>query len=347
MIEVSRDHLNNTGFENAIGPANVRTVFVTGGTGLVGSHLLEHLVDAGMKVKALYRTKVPDIAGKEKIEWIKGDILDIICLEELMENVELVYHCAAIVSFNPKEKQQMFLTNVEGTANVVNAALKAGITKLCYVSSVAALGILHGRKIDESMNWSEETGEGNYAKSKYLAELEVWRAIGEGLKAVVVNPVIILGAGNWNDSSTKIFKSAYEEFPWYTEGVNGFVDVNDVVRAMLQLMESNISAERFVLSGEDCKYKDVFTMIAKAFNKKAPYKKVNRFIAAIVWRLEVLKAMLAGQQPLLTRETANTAQAVVSFDNSKIRRFLPLFSFTPISETISRTCKELQVKLHL
>jgi nucleoside-diphosphate-sugar epimerase len=323
-------------------------VFVTGGSGLVGSHLIEQLVRDGKRVKALYRSEVPAVAGKEKVEWVKGDILDLTSLEQGMEDVELVYHCAAIVSFDPKQKHKMLTTNIEGTANVVNTALNSGVKKLCYVSSVAALGgIRDGRKIDESSIWTEETSDGNYGKSKYLSELEVWRGIGEGLNAVIVNPVIILGAGNWNDSSTKIFKSVYEEFPWYSEGVNGFVDVKDVVKAMIQLMESNITAQRFILNAEDHTYKDIFIMIAKAFGKKPPHKKVNPFIAGVVWRLEALKSMLSGKEPLVTKETAKNALAQAIFDGSKINRFLPSFSYTPISETINRSCKELKEKIKL
>jgi dihydroflavonol-4-reductase len=327
---------------------NKQQVFVTGGTGLVGSYLIEQLIKDGKNVKALYRTAIPAIAGTEKVQWVKGDILDISSLEEAMQDVAQVYHCAAIVSFNPKKKHKMLVTNIEGTANVVNAALQAGIHKLCYVSSVAALGgVRDGRNIDETSIWTEETSDGNYGKSKYFSELEVWRGIGEGLKAVMVNPVIILGAGNWNDSSTKIFKSVYDEFPWFTEGINGFVDVKDVVKAMIQLMESNINAERFILNAEDRTYKDIFTMIARAFGRKPPHRKVNRFIAGAVWRFEALKSMITGEEPLVTKETAINALAWAKFDGSKINNFLPSFRYTPVSETITRTCSELKEKMKL
>lgn len=319
------------------------SVFVTGGTGLVGSHLIKELVRQGSCVKALYRSKVPDIIGKEKVEWIKGDILDVMSLNEAMQNVGHVYHCAAIVSYDPKQKHQMFATNIEGTANVVNTSINTGVEKLCFVSSVSALGqIRKGHEIDESMTWNEETNDSNYGKSKYLAEMEVWRGIGEGLKAVIVNPSIILGAGNWNEGSTKIFKAAFEEFPWYTEGKSGFVDVNNVVRIMIQLMESDISGERFIISAENRKYKDIFTAIANAFGKKPPHKKVTRFAASLVWRMEALKSMFTNENSLLTRETARSAQTVTRYNNSKIKNYFPSFNYTPLDETIKRVCKELQ-----
>ncbi|HEX8277749.1 MAG TPA: NAD-dependent epimerase/dehydratase family protein, partial [Segetibacter sp.] len=288
-------------------------ILVTGGTGLVGSHLIRELVRAGKKIKALYRNTIPE-SEVEKVQWIKGDILDVIFLQEVMRDVQLVYHCAAIVSFHPAHKKSMFAINIEGTANVVNAAITAGVKKLCYVSSVAALGKPEGtEEVNENTRWNEKTNSSNYSKSKYFAEIEVWRGVGEGLKAVIVNPVIILGAGNWNDSSTKIFKTAYGEFPWYTEGVAGFVDVNDVIKAMICLMESKVNAQKFILCGENRKYKEIFTAIAEAFDKKPPHKRVSRFVAGIVWRLEGLKSFFNHNEPLLTKETAEAAIDVVRY----------------------------------
>ncbi len=318
-------------------------IFVTGGTGLVGSHLIQELIKQGKQVKALYRNIIPEIPFKEKIQWVRGDILDVIALEEFMEGVKEVYHCAAIVSFNPKTRGEMFKVNVEGTINVVNACLEAGVNKLCYVSSVAALGrIRNNQQVDETINWSEETSNSNYGKSKHLAEVEVWRGISEGLQAVIVNPVIILGAGDWSKGSSGIFKSAYDEFPWYTEGVSGFVDVKDVVNAMMQLMESNISEQRFILSEGNHSFKEVFSLIAKEFGKNPPHKKVTPFMALLVWRVEQIKAIFTGKDPLLNRETAQTAQAVVHFNNTKLNKFLPSFTYTPLAETIKRVCEELK-----
>jgi nucleoside-diphosphate-sugar epimerase len=323
---------------------NEGNVLVTGGTGLVGSHLIKALLKEGRHVKALYRTTVPGFEGSGEIEWVKGDILDILSLEDAFSGVAEVYHCAAVVSFHPSEREEMFKINVEGTANVVNACITEGVKKLCFVSSVAALGrIREGAEINETMNWSEETSNSHYGKSKYLAETEVWRGIGEGLEAVIVNPVIILGAGDWTKGSSGIFKSAYNEFPWYTEGVTGFVDVEDVVKAMIQLVDSNITGQRFILSAENRKYKDVFTSIANCFGKKPPHKKVTRLMAAVVWRLEAVKGLFTGKHPLLTKETARTAQAVVYFNNTKINKFLPEFQYASLDETIKRVCMELKV----
>ncbi len=340
LLETSEDLVLNISNSN-----ETASILVTGATGLVGSHLISQLIKEGKKVTALYRSEIPVIPVKEKVTWVKGDILDVISLDEAMEDIQHVYHCAAIVSFNPKKKQELFKTNIEGTANVVNAALIAGVKKLCYVSSVAALGKnKKGLPVNETTKWSEETNDSNYSKSKYYAEVEVWRGIAEGLQSVIINPSIILGAGNWNDSSTKIFKTAYEEFPWYTEGITGFADVQDVVKAMIQLMDSDISGERFIISAENRKYKEVFTAAANAFCKKPPYKKVSSFAANMVRHFEAFKSMLTGEEPLLTKETAEAAQSVTLFDNSKLTTFLPSFKYTPVEQTIERVCSELKIR---
>ncbi|GEO11971.1 NAD-dependent epimerase/dehydratase family protein [Segetibacter aerophilus] len=324
------------------------SILVTGGSGLVGSHLIQQLIKEGRNVKGLYRSQIPDIPGKEKVSWVKGDILDVVALDEAFEGVEQVFHCAAIVSFSEKRKQELFLTNIEGTANVVNAALQAGVKKMCFVSSVAALGkIKSGGVTNEDTAWDEKNNDSNYGKSKYLAEVEVWRGIAEGLEAVIVNPAIILGAGNWDEGSTKIFKTVYEEFPWYTDGSTGFVDVKDVANAMIQLMDTDVTAQRFILSTENKQFKDVFTIAANAFGKKPPYKKVNKFMANMVWRAAAVKSMFSGEQPLLTKETADAAQRTVRFDNTKLKHYLPSFAYTPLEETIQRVCAELKKKYKL
>jgi len=323
-------------------------ILVTGATGLVGSHLIRQLVNDGKQVRALYRSHIPEMEGMETVEWFKADILDVVSLEEAMLGIQQVYHCAAMVTFNAKHKEVLQHTNIEGTANVVNACINATVNKLLFVSSVAALGrIREDKPINETMNWSEETSNSEYGKSKYFAEMEVWRGIGEGLNAVMVNPVIILGAGDWNKGSSEIFKSAYDEFPWYTEGTSGFVDVLDVVKAMILLMESSITAERFIISAENLSFRNVFSMIAENFGKKPASKKVTPLIAGIVWRLEAIKSRFTGKDPMLTKETAKTAAAKVQFDNHKLLKAFPQFQYTSISDGVKRICIELKKKHRL
>ncbi|MEO5889991.1 MAG: NAD-dependent epimerase/dehydratase family protein [Ferruginibacter sp.] len=322
-------------------------ILVTGGAGLLGSELIRQLLSQGSEVRAIYnQTLLPDFHSG-LLQQFQCNILDVIGLEEAMQGVDQVYHCAAIVTFEPSRKRELFKINIEGTTNVVNAALTTGVKKMLHVSSVAALGrIRENEPVNETMNWTEDTSNSNYGQSKYLGEMEVWRGIGEGLDAVMVNPVIILGESDWNTGSSQIFKSVYNEFPWYTEGITGFVDARDVAKAMIALMESDISSERFIISAENRSYREIFNLIAQAFGKKLPRKKVTPFIAKIVWRLEAIKSLVTGKKPLVTKETAETALASVYYDNSKLLKFLPGFRYNTMEETIVYTCARMQHKLN-
>lgn len=319
-----------------------KKTLVTGASGLVGIYLIRELIEKGESVVAIYRTKIPDqltAEEQEKVTWVKGDILDVLFLTDIMQECSKVYHCAGLVSFSPKKRNELYNINVTGTANVVNACVEAGIDKLVHVSSVASLGRKRdGQTITENVKWDDKANPSFYGKTKYLGELEVWRGIAEGLDAVIVNPVIILGKGDWHTGSGATFKNAYNEFPWYTEGSSGFVDGEDVAKAMVKLMESSISAERFILSAENWTYRALFTEMAKGFGKKPPSRRVTPWLAALVWRLEAVKGWLTGQDPLLTKETADTAQQSVKFDNSKILHALPGFSFKPLAQTIQESC---------
>lgn len=321
-------------------------IFVTGGAGLVGKELLSQLLSDGYHVRALFHSSQIEL-DHPNLEKVQGDILDVVLLEEALEGITHVFHCAALVSYDPADRYQLFKLNTTGTANIVNACIDGGIRKLVYVSSVAAIGRNRNEVVNEQMTWSEKTNNSTYGKSKYLAEMEVWRGIGEGLDAVIVNPSLILGGTDWSSGSSAIFKSAYDEFPWYSEGMSGFVDVRDVARAMILLMNSNISGQRFILSGENVSFRQIFSSIAKCFGKKPPHKKVTPLLAEFVWRLEALKASFSGKKPLLTRETARTSLAHIRFDTSKILKALPGFHFTPIEETIRFTCNNLKEKYTL
>ena len=324
-----------------------KKILVTGGAGIVGNELIKQLLDAGEKVVAISHSTSISVFHSS-LEIVECDILDVTALEEIMQDISYVYHCAALVSYDPKDKQKLLKINIEGTANIVNACINAGVEKLLHVSSVAALGRIRNEEmVTEKMNWTEETSNSIYGKSKYFGEMEVWRGIGEGLKAVIVNPSLILGGDSWENSSSAIFKNAYNEFPWYTNGVSGFVDVRDVARAMILLMNSEITGQRFILNGENLTYKEIFSLIAKCFGKKPPSKKVTPFLAEVVWRMEAIKSWFTGKKHLLTKETARTAQAKVNFDNKKMLEALPKFHFTKIKDTIEYTCERMKEKYKL
>jgi dihydroflavonol-4-reductase len=318
-------------------------ILITGATGLLGTHLILALHGQGKTPIAIYRDHIPDII-KDKAIWVKGDILDVEFLFDVMEQVAFVYHAAGYVSFHPKERRAMYAVNVEGTANVVNACLHAGVQKLLHVSSVAAMGRHRdGQLIDERMWWTSEYSNSEYSRSKYLGEMEVWRGIGEGLNAVVVNPTIIFGEyGSWDKGSMTIFKNIYNGFKWFSEGGSGFVDANDVARLMILMMESDIAAERFLVNAENRTYAELFFMIADAFGVPRPSRKVNPLIAAVVWRLEKLRCMITGGTPKVTRETARTSLALVNINNQKLLDAFPSFSYTPLKQSIERICKEIK-----
>ncbi|GAB3366225.1 NAD-dependent epimerase/dehydratase family protein [Arachidicoccus ginsenosidivorans] len=334
------------------------TILVTGATGLVGSQIIQMLDPTACKIIGLARNP-PEYPGEslsnhpndrpnDKIDWIQCDILDVVALEKALKGVTHVYHAAGLVSFDPKMKDQVMKINVEGTANVVNACIKNGVQKLLHVSSVAAIGEAKSAKnlIHEKLEWNDH-GASDYGKSKYLGEIEVWRGLCEGLDAVVINPSIIIGAGDWNIGSTAMFKSVYDEFPWYTEGVHGFVDVEDVAKAAIDLMNSGVVGERFIINGANISYKFLFDLIADGFSKPRPGKKVTPLLAEFVWRIKYLKGKLTGKPSILNKNTARTALSICEYDNSKLKKVLPEFSFMPIKETVERTCNLLKEKYEL
>ena len=321
-------------------------ILLTGGAGLLGSELIRQLLAAGKQVTAIYHQS-PVLIEHTNLRLVRCDILDVCALEELMQGVEQVYHCAGYVSFAPDDTEKLYKINVEGTANLVNAALDAGVSKFVHVSSVAALGRYNvNGLVDENMQWVQGDKNSKYAFSKYLGEMEVWRAVAEGLNALIVNPSIILGAGNWNAGSTKIFKTMYNELAWYTEGSSGFVDVKDVAAIMILLMEADIQSERFIVNGHNSSFRNVFNLIADGFNKRKPYKKVTPLLAALVWRLEKIKTLFTKKQPLITKETASSSLEQVSYNNHKLLQLFPSFQYRSLEETISRCCATLQQKLN-
>ncbi|ADQ17487.1 NAD-dependent epimerase/dehydratase family protein [Leadbetterella byssophila] len=323
-------------------------VFLTGITGLLGGEVANQILDKGYKVKALVRNPAKIKFQHPLLEYVEGDILDVTALSQQMKGADFVIHTAAVVSFAPKDRKAMYHTNVEGTANMVNTALEVGIKKFCHVSSIAAFGrppLNEMKKVDlvrinEDQKWLASETNSHYAISKYMGECEVWRGAAEGLPMVIVNPSIILGEGEWNLSSTQLFKYVYDERPFYPEGYMNYVDVKDVSRALIQLMESDIHSERYCLSGGMISYKDFFDKIADRFGKKKTSIKVTPGMMGAIWRVEALKSMLTGKAPLITKETAKTSQLKIFQENNKIRKALN-FEFNALDNTLNRVCSYL------
>ena len=320
-------------------------IFLTGGTGLVGAHILLKLTESGQKVKALKRkrsslTVIKNIFSHYKktdllksIEWIEGDLLDLFSLQEGIKGCNTVIHCAAIVSFNPKDFKKVMKINVEGTANIVNICLENNIEKLAYISSIATLNDEKNQVRTEDSFWKESKSNSQYAKSKYLSEQEVWRGIEEGLNSIIVNPSVILGPGDWTKGSSQMFEKVWKGLKFYSSGSTGYIDVLDVAKCVVILLEKEIINERFILNAENINYRDIFDSIAENLNKPKPHIKVSPLIKEIAWRIEWLKSFITNKSPLITKETANTAMKNKSFSNEKIIKALD-YKFIPIEESI-------------
>ena len=323
-------------------------ILVTGGSGLVGQHLLSALTEAGHRVRAICRNPIHTYytpIQNQQVEWMYGDILDISFLEDAFDDIDIVYHCAALVSYDPQDADALMQTNVNGTANIVNACLDAQVKTLCYVSSIAAIGEPKAEELrSEQCEWKASQSLSNYARSKHAAEMEVWRGVAEGLDAIIVNPGIILGEGDKNQSSTRLFTWVEKEFPYYTQGSTAWVDVKDVVKIMMLLMEKQIVNERFILSAGDFSYQDIFSRIAKILQKKPPYKKAGPTLSAFVWRWQWLRQKLGGPKAMVTRETARSAQESKQYDNQKLLSHLPDFQYTRIDESLQRIIHYLRTQ---
>ncbi|MFT6370098.1 MAG: nucleoside-diphosphate-sugar epimerase [Maribacter sp.] len=322
-------------------------ILVTGGTGLVGSHLLLKLALTNTEVRAIYRTesKLDDVKKIfsyytpnpqtifDKIEWIKADILDIPALEIAIEGIDYVYHAAALISFDPNDFDRLKKVNIEGTANIVNLCLAHQVRKLCYVSTIGTIGrSLPNKEATEDSEWTDQNTN-VYARTKYAAEMEVWRGSQEKLEVVIVNPGVIVGPGFWGTGSGKLFKTANKEYNYYPPGGTGFITVSDVVNAMIGLMTSNIVGERFILVSKNLSFKDILTRIALAINKKPPTKVLQLWQLKVGRYLDILLHLLTGNGRRITKNTIYSLQNTEVYNSDKIKNMLN-FKFQVLDEAI-------------
>ena len=326
-------------------------IFVTGGTGLIGSFLLHALRARGLAVRALHRGPVPTGAA-QGVEWVAGDLLDTELLRSVLTPaVSHVFHCAGLVSYAPQDADALLAVNVQGTAAIVDACLAHPGIRLAHVSSVAALGgagasatVAAGivQPITEKATWDLGAAHPAYATSKYLGELEVWRGVAEGLSAVIVNPSVVLGPGDWHRSSTRLLRYAHQQHRFYTRGLVNFVDVRDVVAHLLALAldHSAISGERYILSAEAVPLADFFQQTATAMHRRPPSVAVPDWAAEVIWRLEHARAVLTGARPLITRDTARAGRQPVVYIHTKVQAATGL-GFRPLAETLAWCAAEL------
>lgn len=324
-----------------------KPILITGATGFVGAYLTRFLVKKGYKnVVCMKRANSPmDLVSDiiDHVQWVEGDIRDVAFLEDILRgsNIKQIFHCAALVSFDPRDREDMYAINATGTANIVDAALECGVEKLVYISSIAAIGrVEHEKTVSETNKWQRSDLNTHYAISKYQAEQEVWRGVAEGLSAAIVNPSVILGSQFWAHGTGKLFEQVWTGLRFYTEGATGYVDVRDVVRFMEKLMVSDIENQRFILNGANWTYKKMFEHIAIILDKKPANIAVTPFIAQVAWRVEWLKSLITKKRPLITKETARTSATTFIFKNDKSLAAFPDFTYTPIALTIEETGRQ-------
>jgi dihydroflavonol-4-reductase len=326
-------------------------IFVTGGTGILGSHLLFNLSQTDNSIKALYRStdrlnQVQKLFRRynhetwevqfSKIKWVQGDILDVTDLLTFMDGCTHIYHCAGLVSFHPKDFNQVMKINREGTENIVNACLHHKVKKLVHVSSTAAIGGDDKDVITENTKWKNSPDNSAYGISKYSGEREVWRGIEEGLTAIIVNPCVIFGAGNWNESSLTIFKTVSKGISFYPPGSNATADARDVAEIMILLMKSKINNQRFLITGSNQSFKELMTVIAQALNVKAPTRPVSKPFVNIARRILSFFKKIIGQRSDITKETVDNLFTDKSYENSKVKEALG-FEFRDLKEQVRNT----------
>ena len=323
---------------------------VTGANGLLGSFIVRKLIEAGEAFVA-YKREGSDVSllddVKERILWRDLDVLNPVTMDDSLEGVTAVIHCAALVSFNPAHADIISDINIKGTAHIVNACLANNIKRLVFVSSVAALGRMKGQTlIDEKNKWVDSSLNTNYAMSKYLAELEVFRGQEEGLSVVIVNPSVILAPADWRKSSAQLFRYVWNERPFYIEGSLNYVDVRDVATVCYTLLKSDIQNQRFILNAGTISYKEFFAAVAEKFGRKAPSIRLSKIFLKIMAGLEVFRGRITGSEPLITQETARLAGTYFKYENKKIKKFLD-FEFTSLDNTLVWCCRYYMQKFGL
>ncbi|MDR0801634.1 SDR family NAD(P)-dependent oxidoreductase [Fluviicola sp.] len=332
-------------------------ILVTGATGLLGSHVVVDLLRCGYEVRAMYREESrkeavyrllkfyhPEeaVSLTGKLSWFQGDVLDLSDVEKSLQGIEKVVHCAALVSFHRRDFNALFKVNRQGTANMVNFALNSQVKQFVYVSSTAAVGndsvYTDGLK-RESDSWNPNDEVSGYSLSKFSAEKEVWRAAEEGLAVSIVNPGVMFGPGHWEESSLTIFRTLHKGLKFYTEGSNAFVDVRDVSALILKLIKTEKNGERYLVTGSNIAFKELFERICKQLQVKAPSVLAGPFLTGFAWRLSWLWGRFTGMQPTITKESARSSQSNSAFSAEKLLRDFPEFKFTDLEDTIEVTIR--------
>jgi nucleoside-diphosphate-sugar epimerase len=334
-------------------------IYVTGGTGMLGAHLLYRLTKSGYQVRALKREtsnlnqikKIFSYYSSEeeakqllaKIEWVDGDLLDRESIKEHLKSIDFIIHAAAMVSFSRRDRNAMLHNNVEGTANLVDLAKEIGINRFCHVSSTSALGNPpEGVPASEEHVWNNSRKRTAYGKSKFLSEMEVWRGMHEGMEVLIVNPGVIIGPGNWNTGSPQLFNTVWNGFKFYTEGGTGFVDVLDVSEVVVSMMEQSqwevAKNQRYVLVARNVKFREFFNLVADNLGKKRPTIPAGDWLLAIGWRVALFLSWFSSSKPAITRDSVSGSNQMSHYDGTQITRLIS-FHYRTVEESVARVVK--------
>ncbi|PJJ67585.1 NAD-dependent epimerase/dehydratase family protein [Chryseobacterium geocarposphaerae] len=321
-------------------------VFVTGATGILGRIIVLELLKKGKNVRASkrpvsnlnevkhsysYYTENPDDFFN-RIEWVDVDFDDIHSLQNALKDVEEVYHCAAKVSFHPRDEKEMYHTNVKGTENLLYACDGSDVKKFLHVSSIAVLDNFNEKgELDETSDFNPKEEHSAYAISKHLSEMEVWRASAEGLNTIIINPGMIIGSGNWGNSSGDIFPT-FEKNSFTFSGGTSYVDVRDVAEISVELMEKNIFGERFVIISENRKYAELGRQIRSKLGLKEA-KILSKFQLNIGWLANIFFGWLIPSLRIITKSNIESISALNVISNRKIKDRLD-YQFIPLSESV-------------
>lgn len=316
---------------------------VTGASGFIGSAVVRKLLARGREVRCCVepgadRRNLDGLA----VEIVEGDVNDRQRIGDALRGCDVLYHLAAIYKLWMKDPSLIYEVNVEGTKTVLWAAYKAGLRKVVYTSSIAAVGMRpDGQPADETTAFNMWEESNAYIRSKWLSERDALRFAAEGLPLTIVNPSFPFGERDIGPTPTGKFvvQALRGQVPGYMEGGFNCVDVEDVAEAHLLAEERGRVGERYIAAGHNVTYKDFYETVARIAGLKAPRRKLpGRVMWALGWAMEQYAERVSHKEPLMTYKAARWASRNVWFDNAKARRELGM-PLTPIEDTIERSVR--------
>jgi len=308
-------------------------ILVTGGTGFLGGHVIDNLIDLGFtNIHSISRAL--SVQPRKNINYHICDILDIPELEEYVDQADYIIHTAGIISYQKKDYQKMFDVNEKGTENLLNLSLLSHVKKFIHISSTAAFGNSGKQEIiDEAYIWNNKNHFTQYGLSKHMAEMQVWRAQAEGLSTIILSPSLMLGAGDWKRGTASIFNTIYRGLDYYPAGINGMVDVKDVAQLACDMIGNGKSSNLYIINAENLSYQKLFEKIARAFNKNIPHKAITGWRKYLALIIDFWKSVSLNRERHLSLENLRNTELVKTYDNRKLLQDIH-YEYRSISETV-------------